>query len=183
LLFDNWKNSIKDSTKILEKIRRLLPNIPIIILSNYDETVVIKGLDTEESHEGFRQLYLKEINRNDMRMIVRELNDEQQPIAEENTILERLCLDLSDLNIHRTPLNCLQLMLAFKKDFINRPINRSNVFHHVLQLIFDNPGKLFYGSTIDGKDCAFLLGYFCEYLLKREGLFYGKRIFRCCLAI
>ncbi|MCL2312582.1 MAG: metallophosphoesterase [Firmicutes bacterium] len=177
LLFDNWKNSIKDSAKILEKIKRLLPDVPIIILSNYDETVVIKGLDTEESHEGFKQLYLKEINRNDIRMIVRELNDEQQPIADENTILERLCLDLSDLNIHRTPLNCLQLILAFKKDFINRPINRSNVFRHVLQLIFDNPGKLFYGSTIDEKDCSFLLGYFCEYLLRNNKDYFTEKEF------
>jgi UDP-2,3-diacylglucosamine pyrophosphatase LpxH len=167
LLLDNWHNSIKDSSKILAKLRNQFKDIPFIILSNYDETIIIKGLDTEESHEGFKQLFLRELNRSGLRTIVKSFNDEQQ-IAEENCVLARLSLDLTDLNIHRTPLNCLQLLLAFQNNFEDRPVNRSRVFYYLLQLIFENPGKLFYGNTLDEKNCSFILGYFCEYLLRND---------------
>lgn len=167
LLLDDWYNKHKDSQKILAKLRKQFPNIPYIIFSNYDDTIVIQGLDTEESHEGFKQLYLRELSRNALRIIVRNFNDEQQ-IAEENCVLERLSLDLTDLNIHRTPLNCLQLLLSFLNNFEDRPVNRSKVFSYILQLIFNNPGKLFHGDTLDEDDCSFILGYFCEYLLKNN---------------
>lgn len=77
-----------------------------------------------------------------------------------------MTVDLNDLNIHRTPLNCLQLLLAFQVNFDNRPINRSKVFKFLLRIIFDNPGNLFYGDNLDEDNCSFLLGYFCEYLLR-----------------
>ncbi len=165
ILLDDWRNSIKDSSKILEKIKKILPNIPIIILSNYDDTILIEGLDTEESHIGFKPMYLKELTRKGIRQIVRCINDTNQ-IADENKLLERLTVDLNDLNIHRTPLNCLQLLLAFQVNFDNRPINRSKVFKFLLRIIFDNPGNLFYGDNLDEDNCSFLLGYFCEYLLR-----------------
>ena len=172
ILLDDWRNSIKDSSKILEKIKKILPNIPIIILSNYDDTILIEGLDTEESHIGFKPMYLKELTRKGIRQIVRCINDTNQ-IADENKLLERLTVDLNDLNIHRTPLNCLQLLLAFQVNFDNRPINRSKVFKFLLRIIFDNPGNLFYGDNLDEDNCSFLLGYFCEYLLRN-----GKEDFR-----
>jgi UDP-2,3-diacylglucosamine pyrophosphatase LpxH len=167
LLLDNWRNSIKDSHKIFEKIKRQFPSVPIIILTNYNETIMISGLDTEESHEGFQQLYLRELDKSGLRKIVRNINNEHQ-IAEENNVLERLSLDLSDLNSHRTPLNCLQLLLAFLKNYEDRPVNRSKVFSYLLKLIFDNPGKLFYGDTIDEANCIFILGNFCEYLFRNK---------------
>lgn len=167
ILIDHWRNSSKESGKILAKIRRIFPDIPQIILSNFVDSIIIEGLDTAESHEGFKQLYLKELDRKGLRKIVRNFNPDQQ-IADENQVLERLNLDLIDLNIHRTPLNCLQLLLAFTSNFEDRPINRSKVFDYLLKLIFDNPGDLFYGDILDEKNCRFIIGYFCEYLLKQE---------------
>lgn len=83
-------------------------------------------------------------------------------------MLERLCLDLTDLNIHRTPINCIQLLLSFLNNFEDRPVNRSKVFSYILQIIFNNPGKLFHGDILDEDDCSFILGYFCEYLLRND---------------
>lgn len=167
LLLDGWNNYHKDSSKILAKLKKLFPEIPYIIFSNYDDTIVIKGLDTEESHEGFKQLYMKELSRDSLRNIVRNFNKDQQ-IADENQVLERLCLDLTDLNIHRTPINCIQLLLSFLNNFEDRPVNRSKVFSYILQIIFNNPGKLFHGDILDEDDCSFILGYFCEYLLRND---------------
>lgn len=167
LLLDGWNSHHKDSQKILAKLHKNFPNIPYMIFSNYDDTIVIKGLDTEESHDGFKQLYLRELGRNSLREIVRDFNEDQQ-IADENQVLERLCLDLTDLNIHRTPLNCIQLLLSFLNNFEDRPVNRSKVFSYILQMIFNNPGKLFHGDILDEDDCSFILGYFCEYLLRNN---------------
>ncbi len=167
LLLDNWDNRAKFASKILEKMKSKFPNVPLIILSNCYDSIVINGLDSEESHEGFIQLYLRELDKCGLRCIVKHFNEGQQ-IAEENVVLERLNLDLIDLNIHRTPLNCLQLLIAFLNNFENRPINRSNVFSYLLKVIFDNPGNLFYGNTLDDKNCIYILGNFCEFLLKNE---------------
>ncbi len=165
LLLDNWKNSSKDSIKILENIRKNFFGAYIIIFSNFSDYIVLEGLDSAESHEGFKQLYLCELSRSGLRNIVKNFNEGNQ-IADENRVLTRLDIDLIDLNIHRTPINCLQLLIAFLDNFEDRPVNRSKVFKHVLRVIFDNPGKLFYGNTLDEENCGFILGYFCEYLLK-----------------
>jgi DNA repair exonuclease SbcCD nuclease subunit len=167
ILLDHWKNNPKDSHKIIENIQKKFPGVPIIIFSNYHDNIVLEGLDSEESHEGFSQIYLCELNRKGLRNIVKDFNSIYQ-IAEENLILQRLDIDLIDLNIHRTPINCIQLLIAFLNDFEDRPINRSKVFKHILKVVFDNPGNLFYGDTIDEENCGFILGYFCEELLKED---------------
>lgn len=167
LLLDHWKNHSKDSRKIIENIRSKFPLVPMIILSNYHDNIVLEGLDSEESHEGFSQIYLCELNRKGLRNIVKDFNSIHQ-IAEENRVLERLNIDLIDLNIHRTPINCIQLLMAFLNDFEDRPINRSKVFKYVLKVIFDNPGNLFYGDILDEENCGFIVGYFCEDLLRNN---------------
>lgn len=167
IILDHWKNNTKDSHKIIADIRNKYPQIPVIILSNYHDNIVLEGLDSEESHEGFNQIYLCELNRKGLRNIVKDFNS-IYPIAEENRVLERLDVDLIDLNIHRTPINCIQLLIAFLNDFEDRPINRSKVFKYVLKVIFDNPGNLFYGDTLDEENCEFVVGYFCEDLLRNN---------------
>lgn len=167
ILLDHWKNNTKDSHKILENIRSKFPLVPLMILSNYQDNIVLEGLDSEESHEGFSQIYLCELSRKGLRNLVNDFNSIYQ-IAEENRVLERLDIDLIDLNIHRTPINCIQLLIAFLNDFEDRPINRSKVFKYILKVIFDNPGSLFYGDTLDEENCGFIVGYFCEYLLRKN---------------
>ena len=167
LLLDHWKNKAKDSHKILSKIGNNFPQVPIIIFSNYHDNIVLEGLDSEESHEGFVQLYLCELNRKGLRNIVKNFNNIYQ-IADENRVLERLDVDLIDLNIHRTPINCIQILIAFLNDFEDRPINRSKVFKNVLKVIFNNPGILFYGDSLDEENCGFVVGYFCEDLIKNN---------------
>jgi len=167
ILLDNWRDSMKDASKTLAKVKNIFPRIPLIILSNFHDSIIINGLDSEESHEGFKQLYLRELDRSGLRKIVKYIN-EIQHIAEENKVLERLNVDLVDLNIHRTPINCLQILIAFLNNFEDRPVNRSRVFSYILKVIFENPGNLFYGNELDEHNCSFIMGNFCEHLLKNN---------------
>lgn len=176
LLFDNWDNKTKFAAKILEKFKSRFQDVTFIILSNCHDSIIISGLDSEESHEGFTQLYLRELDKCGLRSIVKHFNKSQQ-IAEENIVLERLNLDLIDLNIHRTPLNCMQLLIAFMNNFENRPINRSNVFSYLLKVIFDNPSNLFYSNVLDDKNCIYVLGNFCEYLLRNDKTYFTEKYF------
>lgn len=95
ILLDNWKNSSKHSHKILSNIKKKFPNTPIILLSNYHDNIVLEGLDSEESHEGFNQIYLCELSRRGLRGLVQSFNSIHQ-IADENRVLERLDVDLVD---------------------------------------------------------------------------------------
>lgn len=45
LLLDNWRNSMKDASKILAKVKSIFPEIPFIILSNFHDSIIIDGLD------------------------------------------------------------------------------------------------------------------------------------------
>lgn len=167
ILLDNWNNNSKDSHKIFTKLTSTFKDLPFIIFSNYNDSIILEGLDSEESHEGFKQLYLKELDKSGLRSMVKHFNQKHE-IAEEDIVLERLHIDLIDLNIHRTPINCIQILIAFLNNFENRPINRSYVFSYLLKVIFDNPGNLFYGNNLDVKNCIFILGYFCEYLIRNS---------------
>lgn len=95
LLLDNWTTGTKDSSKVFEKLKKIFPEVPFIIMSNFQDSGIIEGLDSEESHVGFIQLYLHELDRKGLRCIVKHFNESQQ-IAEEDIVLERMNLDLID---------------------------------------------------------------------------------------
>ena len=127
-----------------------------------DIAAIIAENKIKEAINSGSEIKVKECLNCDGGIIIDKLRNHMN---KEDEILFRITLDLIDLNIHRTPLNCLQLLIAFLNNFENRPINRSNVFSYLLKVIFDNPGNLFYGNTLDDKNCVYILGNFCEYLL------------------
>ena len=131
---------------------------------------------SEESHDGFVDLYLREIRRQDLHSIVNSIDCEHD-IEEEDVVVERLNQDLITLNMHRIPLNSIQFVIAYRKAFEKRPINRTKVMDNVLRAIFDNPGTLTYGDEIDAENCKFILGYFCQYLTEQDRIYFTEEEF------
>ena len=104
-----------------------------------------------------------------MRTLACQVNSEKNFAEDNNVLLERLESDIRDLNIHRTPYNCIQMLMALAKNYEERPINRTKVLDNVIGLIFDNPGVLSYQSNMpDAETCKFIVGYFCEWIYRRE---------------
>ena len=175
LLMDNWRNNLKDVEKIAQKLKSLLPDKRLIILSHGTDMLSV-DLATKESHEGFVDLYLREIRRQDLHDVVNSV-DGKHEIADENVVVERLNQDLISLNMHRIPYNSIQFVVAYRDSFEKRPINRTKVMDNVLRSIFDNPGTLTYGDEIDDENCKFIMGFFCQYLIENNRLFFSEEEF------
>ena len=167
VIFDNWNRENPIYIEHLQQLRKEYPQVKAIIISNVDGLTALKGMATDESFEGFMTLYLRELNTASMRVIVRGLNDELQ-IGEENLVLKRLCEDITDLNMHRTPINCLQLLLSLKNNLKKRPVNRVMLMDELIKVIFSNRDAIYYKISLDERSCKFLLGYLCELLLRSK---------------
>ena len=175
LLLDNWRNNFREVDKIARKLKGLMQGKRLIILTHGTDVVSV-DLATQESHEGFIDLYLREIRRQDLHDVVNSV-DNKHEIEEEYVVVERLNQDLISLNMHRTPLNSLQFVVAYRKTFEKRPVNRTKVMDCVLRAIFDNPGTLTYSDEIDDENCKFIMGYFCQYLIENDRLFFTEEEF------
>lgn len=175
LLLDNWRNNLKDVEKIARKLKTLLPGKRLIILSHGTDVISV-DLATKESHEGFVDLYLREIRRQDLRDVVNSIDGEHE-IADENVVVERLNQDLITLNMHRIPFNAIQFVIAYRETFEKRPINRTKVMDNVLRSVFDNPGALTYGDEIDDENCKFIMGFFCQFLINQNRIYFTEEEF------
>lgn len=167
LIIDNWNGQIKDGAKVIEKIKNIVKGIKIVLMSNMADAEVLAGIDTEESHNGFQLYYLRELSRHSARTLVEAYNKDYD-IADTDSLLDRLLIDIDALNEHRTPLNCIQLLMAYRNNFDAHPVNRSRVLELVLDIIFKNSNTLFYNDALDEKDCCNIMGVIAYELFQRE---------------
>ena len=167
LIIDNWNGLLKDRAKILEKIKTIVKGIKIVLMSNMDDAEVLAGIDTEESHNGFQLYYLRELTRHSARTLAEAFNKDFY-IEDTNFLLDRLLIDIDALNEHRTPLNCIQLLMAYRNNFETHPVNRSRVLELVLNIIFKNSNTLFYNDALDEKDCCNIMGVIAYELFQKE---------------
>lgn len=168
IVLDNWPYTSGETGRMLGRIKKHYPNSRILFFVKSIEADIVSGLDSEFG-DSFMLLYLRPISRKNMRCMVTEVNAAKN-FAEDNSILlNRLAGDIKDLNMHRTPYNCLQLLMAFSKNYEERPINRTRVLDNILGMVFDTPGALSYQSDLpDAVTCKYIVGSFCEWLFRKE---------------
>lgn len=178
VIFDNWGKAKDDNTKILEKIQHILPGARLILINNEEDSDFFQGLKNELKNEDFRVLYLRELGRRAIRQITNEFIKKNGLINdEEDKMLERLVIELMALNVHRTPINCIQLLMNFKQNYEARPINRSKVLSALLQFFFIKPDSFFYTESIDENDCCKIMGALCEHLMRNNNGKYYQQYF------
>lgn len=167
LVVDDWNKIYDDKDKVMERIRKLLPDTRIILLNNEDDALFFAGLNNNSYEEGYRLLYLRELSRKAIRQLAKEFIDRQHFNADSNgKILERLINQLLELNVHRTPINCLQLLLNFQQNFDAHPIDRTKILKSLIMFFFLKPDSYFYTDSIDETDCCVIMGNLCESLMR-----------------
>lgn len=178
VVIDNWNKVYDDKDKIKAKIEKLLPDVRKVLLNNEDDTQFFAGLNNKSYEENYQLLYLRELSRRSIRQLTREFIQRQH--FEDNNdgkILERLIRQMMDLNVHRTPVNCLQLLLNFQQNFDAHPIDRTKILKSLITFFFLKPDSYFYTDAIDETDCCVIMGKLCEMLMRSSDGKYYQRYF------
>jgi len=165
IVLDTWNSQANGARKLLRKICHEYSSIPIVVMQTIDDSQFSKKEDKIKFDRNFNSLHLLALTRSHIRKVVAGYNDEKN-IGEENKILNKVISDLEVLNVHRTPQNCLTLLKVAEKHFDESPVNRTKMIEMVLFVLFDLNELPAYTSLPDVKDCEYILGCFCEKLLR-----------------
>jgi predicted phosphodiesterase len=166
VILDSWTSDEKEMPKLLKVINERFKTVPLVVMQQIGSTnFAISDVKTEGRE--FSVFFLWSLTRNVMRNIVASYN-ESQPIGDEDAVTTRLASDLEVLNLHRTPINCLTLLKVSEFNFDESPVNRSDIIKRVLFLLFNVDALPTYKTRPDLKDCEYVLGYFCESLIREN---------------
>lgn len=166
-VIDDWNKTLDDRQKILNKIRRINPEVRLILINNEEDTQFFAGLNNNLYEADFQLLYLRELSRKGVRQLSKEFITKQHFTTDNSgKLLERLIEQLLDLNVHRTPINCLQLLLNFQQNYDAHPVDRTKILKSLIMFFFLKPDSYFYTDAIDESDCCEIMGKLCEALMR-----------------
>lgn len=166
VIIDSWGLGKPNAQKIIEVISELRPDAKIIVMaSSVDSLEALKSEPVRIKHN-FKCLTLLPLAKKDVRKAVSTCAVRFS--ADEDSILNKIVLNLEVLNIHRTPMNCWTLLKVAEQDIDIGPVNRTEMLERVLFVLFNLQGSPDYSTSPDAKDCEHVLGYFSS-LLIREG--------------
>ncbi|WP_422910162.1 hypothetical protein ACOCLD_18160 [Pseudomonas sp. MAC6] len=167
IVLDSWNNLEPGSKKLLRNLCHEYPETPVIVMQTIDDSSFKSEEKSENINREFKTLHLLALPRNQIRKVVCNYNDEKN-IGDENVILEKVIKDLEVLNIHRTPLNCITLLKVSENNFDESPVNRTKMIEMVLFVLFNMADLPAYKTRPDLKDCEYVLGRFCEKLIRQK---------------
>ena len=173
IILDSWTTVEKYFVKILHSLSDTYKNIPIIVMQTTDNMGLANEDEKETIDREFDILFLHSLPRTHIRKAISVYNNKVH-IGEEDAVVEKIVSDLHLLNIHRTPLNCLTLLKVFEKYFDESPVNRTKMIEMILFLLFNVDALPTYKSRPDLKDCEYVLGRFCEKMI-RNGVYHFDR--------
>lgn len=159
--------------------------IPIIILNTLDNNFFLKSDEDDkvEIKRPFTNYYLLPLPKNKLRSVVNSYAKNKALTDDNDTILDKVTKDLEILNLHRTVKNCLSVLKASSKIGSEySPINRTKLLETILSSIFeDYQIPTYHDKKPDIKDCNFVLGYFCQYLVEKNNFEFIESTFKSVL--
>lgn len=171
IVIDSWDSGYKDCNKIIQKVQRTLPDVPIIVMHTTDSAKIHDENKMEQEVLGISEcLYLLPLKRNEIRYALTKTVDSQI----EDEYVQKITSDLELLNMHRTPLNCYTILVATSTNTDKAIINRTALLDKVLFILFENQELPKYQTKPDVKDCEHVLGRFCEKLIKGNSYVFSK---------
>lgn len=163
-IIDEWILSKEKEKELLSFFHETFPDARLLLLSPRPEKFFTSASGLISRKE-IQYLHLTPLSRTQLRHIASSFN-KYKYIAEEDILLKRLDNDIRSFNMHRSPMNCINLLYVFGSSFDRNPINRTQVLERVLNLIFDNDTPPVYSTTPDIKDCIRVLGILSKNMIK-----------------
>jgi hypothetical protein len=176
IVLDSWNCYDPIMFKKLKNLCDAYQSIPIYVMETIDDSKFLSEPCGEMIQREFMVLHLLALPRNQIRKVVSEYN-KVKDIGDEDVLLTKVVSDLEVLNIHRTPLNCITLLKVSEKYFDESPVNRTNMIEKVLFILFNMDGIPTYKTKPDLKDCEYVLGRFCENLIRNSSYEFSKELF------
>lgn len=180
IVFDSFLNRDKVSHKKLKTLIEANPDIKIIVLNTVDETLYInteenKNIEDKDTNinKEFDLLHLIALPRTQVRNLVKQYNKEKN-IGDENLVLNKVTTELECLNLHRTPYNIITILKVSEKYYDESPVNRTKMIEMILFVLFDIGEIPRYSTKPDLKDCEYVLGRYCELMLRSEIYTFSK---------
>jgi predicted MPP superfamily phosphohydrolase len=176
IILDSWKNSEKEKFTLLKNLSTIAKDIQIIVMQTIDDINFLNEENEEEIDRDFEVLHLLALPRGHVRKVVAQYNS-MKHIGEEDGVINKVISDLDVLNIHRTPMNCLTILKVSEKFYDENPVNRTKMLERILIMLFELPEIPTYKSRPDVIDCQYVLGYFCESLIKIKKYTFSREEF------
>lgn len=176
IILDSWNSYELDSFKKLRNLSDSYKDIPIILMNTIEDSKFLKEPSDIKIEREFKQLFLLALPRTQIRKVVAEYNRVKE-IGIEDNVLTKVISDLDVLNIHRTPMNCLTLLKVSEKYFDESPINRTDMIEKVLFVLFNMDNIPRYKTKPDLKDCEYVLGRYCEMMIRTDKYSFSRDTF------
>jgi hypothetical protein len=186
VVFDSYNSEDKTSFKKLKKLIESIPGIKIIVLNSVEEKLYLNNGEIEDEIEekdknnqidiDFVYLHLLALPRNQIRQIVKQYN-EIRKIEDDEKVLNKVTTELECLNLHRTPFNIITILKVAERYFDDSPVNRTRMIEMILFVLFDMGEVPKYKTKPDLKDCEYVLGRYCEIMIRKEKYEFSKEEF------
>lgn len=173
IILDSWGSEKVGSQKFIEVLESLHAGIPLIVMQTVTDSLEAFQTTKIRTKNEFQVFNLLALPRSEVRRAVAAYAP--RILEDENTVLNKLILDLDTLNIHRTPMNCWTLLKVAERNSDKSPVNRTQLLEMVLSILFSLNELPSYETTPDSKDCEHALGNFCETLIRSSRIYFSKQ--------
>lgn len=176
IILDEWNNYEQAYYKVLKELINVCGDIPILVMQTIDDSRFFIEQPDETIDIRFNIYHLLALPQNQIRKVVADYN-RAKDIGDEDKVLTKVISDLDSLNIHRTPMNCVTLLKVAEGHFDESPVNRTQMLEMVLFALFNMGHLPTYDTKPDLKDCEYVLGLFCEELIRGDKYCFTKEEF------
>lgn len=171
VVIDSWNPQKTYAAKIFEIIESLFPSIRIIVMHSCSEVGFVREPKIRIDRT-WKMRELLPMPRESVREAVAS-RCVQIP-GDENAVLSKLLSDMEMMNIPRIPINCWTILKVAENQTDQSPVNRTQLFDHLLFVLFNLFKPPTYGTLPDTNDCNRFLGSFCEKLIRESRVTFTK---------
>jgi hypothetical protein len=173
IVVDELTENTINAEGILNHLFDLYKDIPVVLMRKTGGNPLTDNTTVLNINRGFEKLFLWALPRYVIRELVSQYNKEEY-IENENRVVNKIISDLEVINIPRTPQNCLTLLKISEANFDDSPVNRSEMIHRILSLLFNFDHIPNYKRKPDLTDTEHILGFFCEGIVRTKSYVFSK---------